>query len=66
MNFAILPPEVNSALILTGAGSGALLAAAAAWDELAAELSSAAASFGAVTSGLVDGAWQGPSSTAMA
>ncbi len=66
MNFAVLPPEINSLLISTGAGSGPLLAAAAAWDELAAELGSAAASFGSVTSGLAGGVWQGPSAAAMA
>ncbi|AHM09131.1 hypothetical protein BCGT_3212 [Mycobacterium tuberculosis variant bovis BCG str. ATCC 35743] len=61
-----MPPEINSLLIYTGAGPGPLLAAAAAWDELAAELGSAAAAFGSVTSGLVGGIWQGPSSVAMA
>ncbi|AGL28794.1 PPE family protein [Mycobacterium tuberculosis CAS/NITR204] len=44
-----MPPEINSLLIYTGAGPGPLLAAAAAWDELAAELGSAAAAFGSVT-----------------
>ncbi|GAB7151666.1 hypothetical protein LRC537489_49260 [Mycobacterium riyadhense] len=66
MNFVVMPPEINSALIYAGAGSGPLLAAAAAWDELAAELGSAAMSFGSVTSGLAGGMWQGPSSVAMA
>ncbi|SOJ52433.1 PPE family protein PPE34 [Mycobacterium simulans] len=65
MNFAVLPPEVNSLLIYSGAGSEPLLAAAAAWDGLAAELGSAAAAFGSVTSGLAGGVWQGPSSVAM-
>ena len=40
-------------------------AAAAAWDALAAELGSAAGSFGSVTHALVDAAWQGPASAAM-
>lgn len=66
MSFVVMPPEINSLLIYTGAGPGPLLAAAAAWDELAAELGSAAAAFGSVTSGLVGGIWQGPSSVAMA
>ncbi|MCV7340581.1 PPE family protein [Mycobacterium haemophilum DSM 44634] len=66
MNFSVLPPEINSARMYVGAGSGPLLQAAAAWDALAGELGSAAASFGSVTSGLVGGPWQGPASTAMA
>ena len=41
MDFAVLPPEVNSGRMYAGAGSGPLMAAAAAWDGLAAELSSA-------------------------
>lgn len=38
MSFLVLPPEVNSALMFAGAGSGPTLAAAAAWDGLAAEV----------------------------
>lgn len=66
MNFSVLPPEINSALILAGSGSEPMAAAATAWDGLAEELASAAASFGEVTSGLVGGAWQGASSATMA
>lgn len=66
MNFSVLPPEINSALIFAGAGPEPMAAAATAWDGLAMELASAAASFGSVTSGLVGGAWQGASSSAMA
>src|SRR5437879_5503850 len=66
MSFFVLPPEINSALIQAGAGSQPMLAAAAAWDGLAGELATAAASFQAVTSGLVGGAWQGSASMAMA
>jgi PPE-repeat protein len=66
MNFLVLPPEINSARMFLGAGPGPMLAAAAAWDGLADEFGSAASSFGAVTSGLVDAAWQGPASMAMA
>lgn len=54
-NFAVLPPEVNSARVFAGAGSAPMLAAAAAWDDLASELHCAAMSFGSVTSGLVVG-----------
>ncbi len=45
MDFAFLPPEVNSGRMYTGPGAGPMLAAAAAWDDLAAELSSTAASY---------------------
>jgi PPE-repeat protein len=66
MNFAVLPPEVTSAQMYTGAGSGPMLAAAASWAGLGDELGSAADSFSSVTSGLADGPWQGPASAAMA
>ena len=66
MTFVVLPPEINSGRMFAGAGSGPMLAAAAAWDGLASELGSAAASFKSVTSGLVQGAWQGAAATAMA
>ena len=65
MNFLVLPPEVNSARVHGGGGSGSTLAAVAAWDGLAAELRSAAASFWSVTSGVSAQWWQGPSSAAM-
>lgn len=37
MNYAVLPPELNSLRMFTGAGSAPMLAAAVAWDGLAAE-----------------------------
>ncbi|EFP15590.1 PPE family protein, partial [Mycobacterium tuberculosis SUMu002] len=57
VNFSVLPPEINSGRMFFGAGSGPMLAAAAAWDGLAAELGLAAESFGLVTSG--SGGWVG-------
>ncbi|MDV3249034.1 PPE family protein [Mycobacterium avium subsp. hominissuis] len=63
--FGALPPEVNSGRIYSGPGSAPLLAAAAAWDGLAAELQSTAASYVATVTELRT-AWQGPSSTSMA
>ncbi|MGV0697666.1 PPE family protein [Mycolicibacter sinensis] len=66
MDFGALPPEINSARIYAGAGPGSLLAAATAWQELATELNSAAASYGSVIAGLTTGSWAGPSSVAMA
>ncbi|OBK43170.1 hypothetical protein A5655_17765 [Mycobacterium sp. 1081908.1] len=65
MSFLVLPPEINSTLMYCGAGSSPMLAAAAAWDGLAAELGSAAQSFSSITSGLAAAAWQGPAATAM-
>lgn len=66
MDFAQLPPEINSALMYAGPGSGPMLAAAAAWDALAAELQSTAASYDALVTALTDGPWQGPSAASMA
>lgn len=66
MDFAILPPEINSARMYFGPGSGPMLAAMVAWDGLAAELYSAASSYQSVVSGLAGGPWLGPSSASMA
>jgi PPE-repeat protein len=66
MNFAMLPPEINSSRMYAGPGSGPMLAAAAAWDGLAAELYSAASSYQSVVSGLTAGPWLGPASASMA
>lgn len=65
MDFGSYPPEVNSARMFAGAGSGPLLAAAEAWAALAAELHSAANSYQAVISALTAGPWLGPSSASM-
>src|ERR1700760_2603371 len=66
MDFATLPPEVNSARMYAGPGSGPMLAAAEAWESLAAELYSASSSYQSVVSGLTTGQWLGPSAIAMA
>jgi hypothetical protein len=65
MDFLVLRPEVNSSRMFSGMGSGPMLAAARAWDGLAAELKSTATSFWSVASGLSSGPWQGPSAAAM-
>jgi PPE-repeat protein len=65
MDFGILPPEINSGRLYAGPGAGPMLAAAAAWDELAAELHSTAGSYRSVVSGLT-ASWLGPSSATMA
>lgn len=66
MDFGLLPPEINSARMYTGPGPGPMLSAAAAWDELAAELSSATSSYHSVIAGLTGAGWQGPASASMA
>jgi PPE-repeat protein len=66
MDFASLPPEVNSGRMYAGPGSGPMLAAASAWDGLAAELQSTAASYESAIYELSGGPWLGPSSASMA
>ncbi|BBX22679.1 PPE family protein [Mycolicibacter terrae] len=66
MDFGVLPPEINSARMYAGAGPSSLLASATAWQDLAAELNSAAAAYGSVIAGLTSGPWIGASSVTMA
>jgi len=66
MDFAQLPPEINSALMYAGPGSGPMLAAAAGWESLAGELQTVASAYTAVLTSLMDGPWQGSSAAAMA
>jgi PPE-repeat protein len=66
LDFAALPPEINSARMYSGAGSAPMLAAGAAWSQLAAEMRSAATSYSSVVSSLTGSSWQGPASTSMA
>lgn len=65
MDFGALPPEINSARMYAGPGSGPLLAAATAWAQLAQELNSSAASYRSVVAGLATDGWRGPSSATM-
>ncbi len=65
MDFATLPPEINSARMYCGPGAGPLLAAATAWSSLAAELNSAGVAYDSMIDELSSG-WAGPSATAMA
>src|SRR6516165_5960058 len=65
LDFAALPPEINSGLMYIGPGAGPMVAAATAWDVLATELYSTAFAYGSVISDLTI-AWLGPSSIAMA
>lgn len=65
MDFAMLPPEVNSIRMYTGPGSESLATAAEAWEALASDLHSTASSYRSVISGLTAGPWLGASSAAM-
>jgi len=64
-DFAAMPPEINSMRMYTGPGSGPMMAAAAAWNSTAADLSTTAAGAQSVIGELAGGEWLGPSSTAM-
>ena len=64
-DFGALPPEINSGRIYTGPGSGPLLAASTAWNALASELQTTAASYVSTMSELTS-SWQGPSSQSAA
>jgi PPE-repeat protein len=65
-DFAAIPPEVNSTRMYTGPGAGPMMAAAAAWNNLAAELNTTASASQSVISTLTDEEWRGPSAAAMA
>ncbi len=66
LDFGALPPEINSARMYAGPGSGPLLAAASAWDGVAAQLETFAAGYSAAISALQGQSWFGAASTAMA
>lgn len=66
IDFGALPPEINSARIYAGPGSASLIAAASAWNGLAAELNSAAAGYDKVVTTLSGEEWLGPASASMA
>ncbi|MBV8787817.1 MAG: PPE family protein, partial [Mycobacterium sp.] len=65
LDFAAMPPEVNSALMYTGPGPGPFLSASAAWNVLAEELFGTATAFNTVITDLTV-TWLGPASIAMA
>lgn len=66
MSFAVRPPEIISGQMYSGPGAGPMLAAAAAWEALATELQSTAASYAVIVDGLANDSWTGPSAAAMA
>lgn len=53
MNYVMRAPEINSLLIYSGAGSGPMLQASAAWAGLSDELGAAAQSFRSSIANLV-------------
>src|SRR3984885_5600518 len=64
MEFTTLPPEVISALIHSGPGAESLANAAAAWQQLSANLEDAADNYASSLASM-DESWYGPSSAAM-
>jgi PPE-repeat protein len=65
-DFAASPPEITSTLIYTGPGSMPLMAAAAAYANLAAEVSSTASQWESIISLLTTEQWTGAGSAAAA
>ncbi|MDD4868504.1 MAG: PPE family protein, partial [Mycobacterium sp.] len=64
-DFGALPPEINSARMYCGPGSGPMMAAASGWDALAAQLESYTAGY-ACTLAELQGLWSGGASFTMA
>lgn len=64
-DFGALPPEVNSTRMYTGAGAAPMMAAAAAFSNLADELSTTAAATQSAIANLTGEEWMGPSAAAM-
>jgi PPE-repeat protein len=64
-DFGALPPEINSGRMYAGPGSGSMMAAASAWDSVAAELGTAATGYTSVIDELTSSPWLGPTSRSM-
>ncbi len=64
-DFGAFPPEVNSARMYAGPGSGPMMAAASAWDALAAQLELFGTGYSSVISELQGQSWSGGASIAM-
>ncbi|ORB73323.1 PPE family protein [Mycobacterium scrofulaceum] len=65
MDFAFLPPEINSWRMYSGPGAGPMLAAAGSWDSLSAELDITAATYESVLCGLTSLHWRGHAAESM-
>ncbi|QNI07055.1 PPE family protein [Mycobacterium kubicae] len=66
LDFGTLPPEVTSAMMYSGPGASSFVAAASAWNGLAAELTSTAQGYEQVLAQLAGEEWLGPASATMA
>ena len=66
LDFGALPPEVNSMRMYSGPGSAPLMAAASAWNALAAELNSAADGYERIIIELTGEDWLGSASESAA
>ena len=66
LDFGALPPEINSARMYAGPGSAPMMAAASAWNGLAAELNAAAIGYERVITQLTSEEWLGPASASAA
>ncbi|MGV0037845.1 PPE family protein [Mycobacterium colombiense] len=66
LDFAGVPPEITSSLMYAGAGSGPLMAAATAYANLSAEISSTASQWESIISLLTTEQWTGAGSAAAA
>jgi PPE-repeat protein len=66
LDYAAWPPEITSALMYAGAGAGPLMAAATAYNNLAAELSTTATQWESIITALTTEQWTGTGSAAAA
>jgi PPE-repeat protein len=66
LDFGAIPPEINSGLMYTGAGSASMMGAASEWNALAAELNSASLTYDRVVNTLSGEEWLGQASASMA
>lgn len=64
VDFAVLPPEINSAQMYLGAGAGSMTSTAVVWDGLAIRLDDVAAALSAVSSNQAY-RWQGSAALSM-
>ncbi|MCV6968034.1 PPE family protein [Mycobacterium bohemicum] len=66
LDYGALPPEINSARMYAGAGSGPMMAAAAAWDVLANALESVGRAYATTIARLQGEGWSGAAAQTMA
>lgn len=66
MSYFAFPPEITSGLLYSGSGVGPMMAAATAWNNLAAELSNTAAQYESILTQLTTEQWTGAGSAAAA